>query len=25
VLNPGTKEADLPRSSTGADYMLMWT
>ena len=25
VLNPGAKEADLPRSSTGADYMLMWT
>ncbi len=25
VLNPGTKEADLPRGSTGADYMLMWT
>ena len=25
VLNPGTKEGDLPRSSTGADYMLMWT
>ena len=25
VLNPGTKEADLPRGSSGADYMLMWT
>ena len=25
VLNPGTKDADLPRGSTGADYMLMWT
>ena len=25
VLNPGTKEADLPRGTTGADYMLMWT
>jgi len=25
VLNPGTLDADLPRSATGADYMLMWT
>jgi hypothetical protein len=25
VLNPGAKEADLPRGSGGADYMLMWT
>ena len=24
VLNPGTKEADLPKGS-GTDYMLMWT
>lgn len=25
VLNPGTPDADLPRSAGGADYMLMWT
>lgn len=25
VLNPGMKEADLPRAAGGADYMLMWT
>jgi hypothetical protein len=25
VLNPGTPEADLPRSAGGADYMLLWT
>lgn len=25
VLNPATGDADLPKGSTGADYMLMWT
>lgn len=25
VLNPGSANADLPRGSSGADYMLMWT
>lgn len=25
VLNPGTPDADLPRTAGGADYMLMWT
>jgi len=25
VLNPGSKEGDLPRGAAGADYMLMWT
>ncbi|HTS23485.1 MAG TPA: hypothetical protein VMN79_16965 [Casimicrobiaceae bacterium] len=25
VLNPGTTEANLPKRSSGADYMLMWT
>jgi hypothetical protein len=25
VLNPGTSEANLPKGSGGADYMLMWT
>jgi len=25
VLNPGTTDANLPKGSSGADYMLMWT
>ena len=25
VLNPGTADANLPKGSSGADYMLMWT
>src|SRR2546429_2094775 len=25
VLNPGTPDADLPSSASGADYMLIWT
>ncbi len=25
VFNPGTPEADLPKGTGGADYMLMWT
>jgi hypothetical protein len=25
VLNPGTIDANLPKGSSGADYMLMWT
>ena len=25
VLNPGTPDADLPKGSTGTEYMVMWT
>jgi hypothetical protein len=25
VLNPGTADANLPKTASGADYMLMWT